>query len=71
MLVPYTIQELDQMLDEAEKQFAAGDYLSNEECNRLMAEHIASLQKNGLDQALDEAKQGGVYHAESVDDMFS
>ncbi|MBR1506118.1 MAG: hypothetical protein IJ614_08430 [Prevotella sp.] len=30
-LRPYTIQEIDDMLDEAEAAFEAGDYLTNEE----------------------------------------
>lgn len=31
---PYTMQEIDAMLDEAEKAFEAGDYLTNEEVFR-------------------------------------
>lgn len=30
-LRPYTMQEIDDMLDEAEAAFEAGDYLTNEE----------------------------------------
>ncbi|MBO7559030.1 MAG: hypothetical protein J6T52_11110 [Bacteroidaceae bacterium] len=30
-LRPYTMQEIDNMLDEAEKAFEAGDYLTNDE----------------------------------------
>ena len=30
-LRPYTMQEIDDMLDEAESAFDAGDYLTNEE----------------------------------------
>ena len=30
-LTPYTMQEIDDMLDEAEAAFEAGDYLTNEE----------------------------------------
>lgn len=30
-LHPYTMQEIDNMLDEAEKAFEAGDYLTNDE----------------------------------------
>lgn len=30
-LRPYTMQEIDEMLDEAEAAFEAGDYLTNEE----------------------------------------
>ena len=30
-LRPYTMQEIDNMLDEAEKAFEAGDYLTNNE----------------------------------------
>ena len=30
-LTPYTMQEIDDMLDEAEAAFEAGDYLTNDE----------------------------------------
>ena len=30
-LRPYTMQEIDNLLDEAEKAFEAGDYLTNDE----------------------------------------
>ncbi|MBQ9671568.1 MAG: hypothetical protein IJV34_01785 [Prevotella sp.] len=30
-LRPYTMKEIDEMLDEAEAAFAAGDYLTNDE----------------------------------------
>lgn len=33
-LRPYTMQEIDDMLDEAEVAFEAGDYLTNEEVFR-------------------------------------
>ena len=31
LLCPYTMQEIDDMLDEAEAAFEAGDYLTNDE----------------------------------------
>lgn len=40
-LTPYTMKELDAQLDEAEAQFAAGEYVSAEDHRRVMEKHIA------------------------------
>ena len=44
-LRPYTMQEIDDMLDEAEAAFEAGDYLTNEEVfhHRKQAYRSSSL----------------------------
>lgn len=40
-LTPYTMEEIDDMLDEAEAAFEAGDYLTNEEVFHHNKEAVA------------------------------
>lgn len=42
-LQPYTIEELDARLEEAEEDFAKGRYYTREEAHREMRRFIASL----------------------------
>ena len=42
-LQPYTIEELDARLEEAEEDFASGRYYTMEEAHREMKRFIASL----------------------------
>jgi len=42
-LQPYTIEELDARLEEAENDFAKGRYYTREEAHREMRRFIASL----------------------------
>lgn len=42
---PYTMDEVNAMLDEAERQFAAGEYVTNEELFREWDEEIAMAEQ--------------------------
>lgn len=44
-LEPYTMAEINAMIDESEADFAAGRYYSLEESRQLRKEHIAKLIK--------------------------
>jgi len=37
----------------------------------VIIEQLKPHKKNGLDEALEDVKHGRVYHADSVDDMFT
>lgn len=40
-LTPYSIEDINRELDEAERQFESQEYLTAEESDRIMAEHIS------------------------------
>ena len=44
-LKPYTMAEIDAMIDESEADFAAGRYYSLEESRKLRNAHLAELIK--------------------------
>ena len=46
-LSPYTMQEIDDMLDEAEAAFEAGEYLTNDEVFHHRRIAITRLQRQG------------------------
>ena len=36
----------------------------------VITERLSPKRRKGIDEALDDVRNGRVYHAESVDDMF-
>jgi len=44
----YTLDEINSMLDKSELEFASGEYITANESDRLMAEHIASLRMKAV-----------------------
>ena len=51
-LKPYTMEEINAMLDEAERQFAAGEYVTNEDLFREWDEEIERAEHLELAEAV-------------------
>lgn len=51
-LKPYTMEEINAMLDEAERQFAAGEYVTNEDLFREWDEEIEHAEHLELAEAV-------------------
>ena len=51
-LKPYTMEEINAMLDEAERQFAAGEYVTNEDLFREWDEEIECAEHLELAEAV-------------------